>query len=132
MLRSQIALVPFEKTGDPFILTREKLAGPFSFVDVKGKKYCEKKPAPVYMPLSDLNFKRDQDKESLFEFFDIQKNGELKLNDIELQERQKGVFYDIIKNLGSKMLSGKSIVGFSLPIRIFEPRSTIERVIDGF
>lgn len=30
------------------------------------------------------------------------------------------------------MLSGKKIVGFSLPIRIFEPRSTMERVLDGF
>ena len=37
-----------------------------------------------------------------------------------------------MKNIGNCLLSGKNIVGFSLPIRIFEPRSAMERVVDGF
>ena len=71
MLRSKVALRPYEKTGDPFILTRRDASGPFSFVDKKGKEYNEKAPPPVYLPISDLNFKRDFEKESLLEYFDV-------------------------------------------------------------
>lgn len=60
------------------------MLGPFSFVDKKDKVYNERFPPPVYLPISDLNFKKDYDKASLLEFFDVQKNGELKLNDKEL------------------------------------------------
>jgi len=37
-----------EKTGDPFILTREKSSGPFSFYN-PNKEFNEKMPAPVYL-----------------------------------------------------------------------------------
>lgn len=30
------------------------------------------------------------------------------------------------------MIEGKSIVGISLPVKIFEPRSTIERICDNW
>ena len=39
---------------------------------------------------------------------------------------------DMIKNLGTNIMSGKKITGLSLPVRIFEPRSTIERIADAF
>jgi len=39
---------------------------------------------------------------------------------------------DILKNAGTNILNGKSIMGLSLPVRIFEARSTIERIADSF
>ncbi len=38
----------------------------------------------------------------------------------------------MITKMGSNMFSGKSIMGLSMPVRIFEPRSTIERIADVF
>ena len=37
---------------------------------------------------------------------------------------------DLMKSAGEVLLKGKGIVYISLPVRIFEPRSTIERVCD--
>ncbi len=37
-----------------------------------------------------------------------------------------------MKNVGTNILNGKNIMGLSLPVRIFEPRSTIERIADAF
>lgn len=38
----------------------------------------------------------------------------------------------VVKDLASKVMDGKGIVGLSLPVRIFEPRSSIERICDLF
>lgn len=35
-----------------------------------------------------------------------------------------------MKSAGETLLKGRGIVGISLPVRIFEPRSTLERVCD--
>jgi len=36
----------------------------------------------------------------------------------------------VIKKLAKNIYDGKGVVGISLPVRIFEPRSTLERIID--
>lgn len=38
----------------------------------------------------------------------------------------------IIKQLGSNLMSGKSIMNMSLPVEIFDNRSIVERVAMGF
>ena len=38
----------------------------------------------------------------------------------------------IIKQLGSNLMSGKSIMNMSLPVEIFDSRSIVERVAMGF
>jgi hypothetical protein len=45
-----------------------------------------------------------------------------------LLKKQKGVLGYIIKQLGSALLTGKSLMQISLPVTIFEPRSLLERV----
>ena len=37
---------------------------------------------------------------------------------------------EMIKGIAKSMAEGRGIVGVSLPIRIFEPRSYMERMID--
>eukprot|EP01089_Gocevia_fonbrunei_P013473 TRINITY_DN3463_c0_g1_i1.p1 TRINITY_DN3463_c0_g1~~TRINITY_DN3463_c0_g1_i1.p1 ORF type:complete len:406 (-),score=109.39 TRINITY_DN3463_c0_g1_i1:15-1232(-) len=54
----------------------------------------------------------------------------------EALKRQKGVIWDIIKQLGGSITGfgkkNKDLIGVSLPVRIFEPRSYLERLVDGW
>jgi len=43
---------------------------------------------------------------------------------------QKGVIIELIQKAGAVLMEGKTIVGVSLPVRIFEARSTLERMVD--
>ena len=40
------------------------------------------------------------------------------------------MFKDLIKKMASQLYSGRGVVGISLPVRIFEARSLIDRVTD--
>ncbi len=39
---------------------------------------------------------------------------------------------DVISQAASNIFSGQSIIGISLPVRIFEPRSLLERICDWY
>jgi hypothetical protein len=39
---------------------------------------------------------------------------------------------ELIKRVGKQLIEGKDVVSVSLPVRIFEPRSTIERICDNW
>lgn len=43
---------------------------------------------------------------------------------------QEGIVLEAMKRAGKELMQGKNVVGISLPVRIFEPRSTIERITD--
>ena len=60
----------------------------------------------------------------------MEDDGRLKLIDEEIRKSQSGVIMEVLKQAGLSILEGKGMVGVSLPVRIFEPRSTIERVTD--
>jgi hypothetical protein len=47
-------------------------------------------------------------------------------------ERQKGVLKDVVKEFAKNFIKGLGISHMSLPVRMFEPRSTIQRVADYF
>ena len=47
-------------------------------------------------------------------------------------EKSKGVISYVIKQIAKNIFSGLGVVAISLPVRIFEPRSALERVLDGF
>lgn len=57
--------------------------------------------------------------------------GALFTNKEEL-EAQQGVAMDVLKQLGSNVIKSKSLINISFPVRIFEPRSYLERLLDGF
>lgn len=50
--------------------------------------------------------------------------------DKEAMERQKGVLVDVLKQLTMNIMKGLTITHISLPIKIFEPRSSIQRIVD--
>jgi hypothetical protein len=56
--------------------------------------------------------------------------GGMKLTDKEIAKKQNGVLMEVIKTMGTKLLEGKSAVSLSLPVRIFEPRSMLDRLVD--
>ncbi|KAJ0393599.1 hypothetical protein P43SY_007641 [Pythium insidiosum] len=58
--------------------------------------------------------------------------GGLKLTDKEVAKKQAGVLKDVLKSASSSLLEGKGVVGLSLPVRIFEPRTNLERLVDLF
>lgn len=73
------------------------------------------------------------DKEEWKKGFDISKLGEWRLADREIRSRQQGVVKYVMNQLGSQLLSGKlANVSLSLPISIFEPRTMLDRVAQGW
>jgi len=47
-------------------------------------------------------------------------------------EKSKGIVSYVVKEIAKCIFTGRGVVGISLPVRIFEPRSALEKVLDGF
>ncbi|GMF36582.1 unnamed protein product [Phytophthora fragariaefolia] len=73
-----------------------------------------------------------KDRMQWMEHFKQNKRGGLVFQDRETLKKQQGVFKEVMMQVGSQLLSGKLAVRISLPIRIFEPRSLLERVANGW
>ena len=58
------------------------------------------------------------------------KTGHLWCNDPDILKNQKGILIDLVKRAGKKLMEGKGVVAISLPVRLFERRSTVERMCD--
>lgn len=64
--------------------------------------------------------------------FKPNKKGGGQFLDQEVLKKQQGVFKEIMMQVGAQLLTGKLAVRISLPVRIFEPRTLLERVADGW
>ena len=73
---------------------------------------------------------QDVEYKTLYDGFEITKTGEFKLVDEDKLRRYKGLISEMIKKITASVAEGRGMVGVSLPVRIFEPRSTIERITD--
>eukprot|EP00331_Platyophrya_macrostoma_P013436 CAMPEP_0176433954 /NCGR_PEP_ID=MMETSP0127-20121128/16369_1 /TAXON_ID=938130 /ORGANISM="Platyophrya macrostoma, Strain WH" /LENGTH=665 /DNA_ID=CAMNT_0017816559 /DNA_START=41 /DNA_END=2038 /DNA_ORIENTATION=- len=102
---------------------------PFTF-SLAGYKYSENMPPPRYLPYEEIRVLKPLDRESIFKGQDITKEGELKITDKESLKNQEGIVSDVLKRLAKSLAEGRGVVGVSLPIRIFEPRSLVERITD--
>jgi len=58
--------------------------------------------------------------------------GGLKWTDEETLKKQRGVAWVVMKQIGSNLMEGKELTKVALPVYLFEPRSFIERLADGF
>jgi hypothetical protein len=56
--------------------------------------------------------------------------GGIECRNYEELKTQDGLILEIMKRAGKQLIEGKNMVGVSLPVRIFEPRSTLERITD--
>ncbi|RHZ26216.1 hypothetical protein DYB37_002564 [Aphanomyces astaci] len=58
--------------------------------------------------------------------------GGVTLTDKDVAKKQNGVVMEVIKTMGTKLLDGKSAVSLSLPVRIFEARTMLDRLVDFY
>lgn len=126
-----LATKPQEDGLPKKVYSRSKEVLPLSFYDKSQWKKPENMvPQPIYNTEDGLNIIPPDHYEKLFSQFDMEDDGRLKLIDEEIRKSQSGVIIDVLKQAGLSILEGKGMVGVSLPVRIFEPRSTIERITD--
>jgi len=52
-------------------------------------------------------------------------------NEEELKA-QRGVMWDMVKQLGQNIVQSKDLTSISMPVRVFEPRSYLQRAPDGW
>lgn len=119
----------FPRDGnDPYVYSKQASTGPFSLLI--GSEYDNEAPPPTYIMISRLNTPTRTDFTNLLQGHSIGQEGGLVCEDKNVLEKQRGVILDVIKSVASCLIQGKGIVGLSLPIRLFEPRSTLERMLD--
>jgi hypothetical protein len=70
------------------------------------------------------------EKDKILRGFDFPEQGGMICTDQEMLDKQKGVLSHVVKQLAVNMMKGLSISHISLPIKIFEPRSSIQRICD--
>jgi hypothetical protein len=58
--------------------------------------------------------------------------GGYKSEDWEQIKAQREVAWDLIKQMGQNLTNGRSIINVTMPARIFEPRSYLQRIADGW
>jgi len=117
--------------NEPDIYCHSTNTMPFSYmITVMPGNYDPKVPPPTYLPHSLLANKKIIDKTEAFRGLDITNTGLLKLTDPEILKTQKGLISEVLQSLFKSIAEGRGVVGVSLPIRVFEPRSLIERLCD--
>lgn len=107
------------KTGHP----------PFTY-SLAGYRFNPNMSPPKYLPYEEIRVLKNLTLDSIFQGQEITKTGELKITDKEVLKSQEGIVGDVLKRLAKSIAEGRGVVGVSLPIRIFEPRSLVERITD--
>ena len=129
--RGEICTKPMD-SGNPLVLSDTLATGPFSFLDPKFQKEKPRLPPPVYLSMPMISKDRPVTKQEVFTAsgLEVTPEGELKLVDENMIKQQRGVVMEVAKQLVKSLADGRGVVGLSLPVRIFEPRSTLERIVD--
>ena len=89
-------------------------------------------PPPTFLKYKELVRTDPLCKEEIFDKIEIMPKGGIKFCDEKIQEKMKGVVRDVLSQAASNVFSGQSVIGISLPVRIFEPRSLLERICDWY
>ena len=125
-----VAITPIDGNDKDIYSTKKGLV-PFSyFMNAIENKYNQKLPPPLYLAYKTLIDKKPFNKAETFKGLEILPTGELKLVDPEILKQQKGIIGEVLQSLLKSLAEGRGIVGVSLPVRIFEPRSLLERICD--
>ena len=117
---------------DPLIYSKTLPASPCSFVDPTKRTFNSSMPPPTYLPLSDLKYNQFFDKDTILTGYKIPEDGGLECIDQQIYEKQKGVIIDLLKQAVKGIFQKGGFIRISLPVRVFEPRSTLDRIADGW
>lgn len=102
----------------------------YSFLD-SDKVYDKNAPPPLYIKFEELNKPKPTKKKDVMSTFFINEKGLLQCNDAKINDSFKGVITYVLKELAKKILTGQGVVSISLPVRIFQPKSLLERILDA-
>lgn len=72
----------------------------------------------------------DPVKDGFLTDFTILDNEGIKCNDEEIVNKQSGIINEVVKQLTTNMIKGLGITSLSLPIKVFEPKTQLERNIE--
>ena len=122
---------PLDGKNDEVVYSEKIAVGPYSFLDSHAE-YDEKAPPPVYFEFEDLNSEKPTKKDDVLQSFTVNKNGCLECTDEKIIEANQGVIPYVVKQMAKNMFTGQSVVAISLPVRIFQPKSLLERILDAF
>ena len=126
----KIGTVPIDG-NDPDIYTFKTSTMPFSYIsNTDEDAFSDKLPPPTYLTNDMLRENKTFTKDEIFHGLEALPSGELKLVDPDILKSQKGLIKDALSSILKSVSEGRGVVGASLPIRIFEPRSLIERISD--
>ena len=101
--------------------------------DVQNNKICNQ-------PMQNYIVRKWEDENTKNEFILNEKNkfdfisnrSGIQILDKETISKQRNILGHVLKQIGTKLLSGKSIMNISFPIEIFEGQSMLERIAKSF
>lgn len=124
---------PLEPGLEKDVLTTKLPHGRYSFMmDGPVKAYNAKFPPPVNLSYESIQITRDLTLKEIMDGIVIPEKGGFECIDKNVLDRQKGLMTEVIKQVVKCLLTRQPISGISLPVRVFEPRSQIERMLDTF
>jgi hypothetical protein len=116
---------------DTQIYSEEVAVMPYSFYD-DNNNYDTKAPPPWYFRFEEINKPKHTLKDDVLAAFTVNKNGYLECTDEKITDANKGVIPYVLKQMAKNVLTGQGIISISLPVRIFQPKSLLERILDAW
>ena len=104
---------------------------PKSFCSIPTLKETKtlKAPFPIRLNLNQITCKFPK---NFLEGYEVKDKSGIYCNDEEVIKKQSGVLKDIFTQVGKSLWGGTGLMGISMPVRLFEPRSMLERIADWF
>ena len=128
--KEEIGMNPIDG-NNPQVYSFVKGFAPFSFL--KGDPFQPNCPPPTYMSLEQIQKPKVIEPSEIMQGLEVNiKKGGLVCVDKEALAKQKGIIGEVFKSVVANIAKGLGAVSISLPVRIFEPRSTCERLVDRF
>ena len=134
-LTEGVATRPIDEGPNQYVYSVNRLTAPFSTA-IDYIKEKDKLLPPIYI---DNDFIKENYNNSPylqhskeFKAFEINEKGELILKDKKIIESARGVLKEMIGKASIMILKGQGLVRMSLPVRMFDPRSQVEKFGDFF
>ena len=114
---------------EEYVFSEEYATSPYSFLE--SYDFDKKAPPPLYFRFEEINEPKPTEKDEVLNTFEVNKKGYLEWNDEKIKESNKGVIPYVLRELAKNVFTGRGVVAISLPVRIFQPKSLLERILDA-